>query len=366
MSAEYSVSAIVPPKASTVVLTGAGFSKDAGLPLTRELVHRGRERLKTKLGLEFVDTLDAVATKVLQERIGEEIEAVLTRLRVLELYSEKYKTDIPGSIEEHNYLTELLQLEMGIYILMWVALRLSSDLPLLYDDFLRHVGNDVAFATLNYDLLLETIFRRNQRTWYYPLQGETKLFHNELGPYDGSFYTPSDQDRQSIPYLKLHGSFNWYYCWRCDSFNIVREADVGLNCALPRRGRNPLEVGHLRACNAEACLERAGPAGRQAVLKPLIIPPARMKEYSRAPILRQWAFFDLLLAHAHQIILVGTSIRDEDVLLINSLNLLGLKNQQLKRIVVIDPKEEVAAKVERLAEVETTRYPSLEVYIKNA
>jgi hypothetical protein len=108
MSAEYHASAIVPRKASTVVLTGAGFSVLAGLPLTRELVHNGRERLRTQLGLEFVDALDEVAHEVLQERIGDEIEAVLTRLKVLELYSEKYRTDVPGSVEERNYLTKLL------------------------------------------------------------------------------------------------------------------------------------------------------------------------------------------------------------------------------------------------------------------
>jgi len=88
-----------------------------------------------------------------------------------------------------------------------------------------------------------------------------------------------------------------------------------------------------------------------------------MKEYSQAPVRRHWAFFDLLLAQARQLILVGTSIRDEDVLLVNSLNLLRLKHPQLERIVVIDPRPEAAAKVERLAEVETTRYSSLEAYV---
>ncbi|HEX9429572.1 MAG TPA: hypothetical protein VF944_04275 [Candidatus Bathyarchaeia archaeon] len=322
MSAEHDVSAIVPPKASKVVLTGAGFSKDAGLPLTRELIRRGRELLRTQWGIELVSTLDEFAHEVLQEPIGEEIEAVLTRMKVLELYSEQYRTDVPGSVEERNYITKLLQLEMGIYILVWATLRLSSDPPQLYDDFLRLLGDDVAFATLNYDLLLETIFRRNQRAWHYPLQGETKLFHNELGPYDGSFYTTSDEDLQSIPYLKLHGSFNWYYCWKCSYFNIVRNADVGLFCTLLREGRPPVSAGNLRACNSEACDKSSTPGGGQVALKPLIIPPARMKEYNQAPVLRHWAFFDLLLAQAREIILVGTSVRDEDVLLVNSLNLL--------------------------------------------
>jgi hypothetical protein len=83
------------------VLTGAGFSKDAGLPLTSELVQRGRDLLNTRLALEFVSALDKVAHEVLGEKIGVKIEAVLTRMKVLELYSETYNPDEPGSVGEH-------------------------------------------------------------------------------------------------------------------------------------------------------------------------------------------------------------------------------------------------------------------------
>jgi hypothetical protein len=190
---------------------------------------------------------------------------------------------------------------------------------------------------------------------------------HELRPYDGSFYTPPNQDSLSIPYLKLHGSFNWYYCWRCKYFDIVQDPDVGLNCDLLREGRPPVSVGSMRMCNSEACDERwTAPGVGQAVLKPLIISPARMKEYTQAPVLRHWAFFDRLLAQARELILIGTSIRDEDVLLVNSLNLLRHKNPRLERIVVIDPMREIVAKVKSLSEVETTWYPSLEVYNSGA
>src|SRR5262245_12658892 len=71
MSIDCAVSRVDPPQASPVVLTGADFSEVACPRRTRELVRSGREWLKTKLSLEFVDTLDAVATEVLLERIGE-------------------------------------------------------------------------------------------------------------------------------------------------------------------------------------------------------------------------------------------------------------------------------------------------------
>lgn len=125
----------------------------------------------------------------------------------------------------------------------------------------------------------------------------------------------------------------------------------------------PLGSSPSLYCAEFLSFARLRPTIGQPVLKPLIIPPARLKEYRQAPIRRHWAFFELLLAQAQEVVLVGTSVRDEDVLLVNSLNLLRLKNQQLERIVVIDPKEEIAAKVETLAEVETRRYPTLEAYV---
>jgi hypothetical protein len=165
----------------------------------------------------------------------------------------------------------------------------------------------------------------------------------------GVFTLPQRKIPQSTAYLKLHGSFNWYYCWNCEHFSIVRDASIGLNCTLLREGHDLVSVGNLSACSEETCLESTHSPIGQAVLKPLIIPPARIKEYQQATIRRRWAFFDLLLAQARQVILVGTSVSDEDVLLVNSLNLLRFKNQQLERIVVIDPREQIAAKVETLA-----------------
>jgi hypothetical protein len=50
MIIEHDASVRPPREVSTVVLTGAGFSKAAGLPLTRELIPRGRDLLRTRLG----------------------------------------------------------------------------------------------------------------------------------------------------------------------------------------------------------------------------------------------------------------------------------------------------------------------------
>lgn len=83
------------------------------------------------------------------------------------------------------------------------------------------------------------------------------------------------------------------------------------------------------------------------------------------PIRRHWAFFDLLLWQAKELIIVGLSLRSEDILLLNSLTLLKLKNRNLKRVVVIDLREEIAKRGGMLTELETTWYPNLGPYVSN-
>ena len=119
------------------------------------------------------------------------------------------------------------------------------------------------------------------------------------------FYVSPDEDSRSITYLKLHGSFNWYYCWRCENFNVsvtrILDSSLRTSEGIASFGGWPLlalQFGSVRR-------EKDCPWRGASQLKPLIIPPARMKEYSQAPVLRHWALFDLLLMQAQVLILVG-------------------------------------------------------------
>jgi hypothetical protein len=362
--------AMVPPYISTMVLTGAGFSVDAGLPVTNGLMARGRQRLHPERRAEFEDILDACTVNLLGKPVwkDDEIEAVLTRLTVLKMDHSDFAASPGDPPKEHDYLQHIFPVEHGLYFLIWLALLPSSSPPSLdqYDAFLAHLGHDVAFATLNYDLLLETIFRRNQRFWHYPLQGATKC-HNELR-YGDRFYASLEDDPHSIPYLKLHGSFNWHYCWRCDYIRVVRDEWFGISeFHLSAPGHMPLWVtsrGPL-ACDEDNCVVDSSPGVGQPALNPHIIPPTRIKDYSRTPISWQWACFDALVRQAEQLIIIGTSLRSEDVPLFITLQYLGRKNPHLTKLTVINPDPEAASKAEMWTEVQPTWYPSLGAYLPN-
>jgi hypothetical protein len=341
-------STLTPPQVSTVVLTGAGFSVPAGLPVTSQLIPIARKRARA----DILKALDARARALLGQRIVKDVEAVLTRLKVLELYS----------YSSRNALKEIRPLRLAIYALIAAILRSSTNPPGPYDAFLDHLGNDVAFASLNYDLLLETILRRRQRPWHYVLQGLVN-FDNDLR-YRENFYEPLDRNPRSISYLKLHGSFNWQSCWRCGYLRIATDEWFGaFGFDLFQPGGDPLFVSHLLLCDSDRCGNRSRPGTGQALLEPLIIPPTLMKDYSQALVRRLWTYFDNLLRQAKQIILVGTSLRREDVLLLHCLSHLKFKTSNLRRLVVIDPKERMKGRVYALTEVKPEWYPSLDAYI---
>jgi hypothetical protein len=342
------------------VLTGAGFSVDAGLPVTDGLIPRGRQWLKPERKAEFEDILDACTVGFQGKPLWKKdkaIAAVLTRLTVLKMDSSDFMSSPGDPSKEYDYLKQIFPVEHGIYFLIWLALLPAPNPPSLgeYDALLAHLGNDVAFATLNYDLLLETIFRRNQRVWYYPLQ-DVKKCPNELG-YGDPFYASLEDDPHSIPYLKLHGSFNWHYCWRCDYLRIVRDewyGSSGFHLSAP--GYTPLWVtsrGTL-ACDEDNCAIDSGPGVGQGSLTRHIIPPTRIKDYSRTPISWQWLYFDALVRQAEQLIIVGTSLRNKDIPLFMTLQYLRRKSSQLTRQIVTNPDPEAASKAEMRTEVKPT------------
>ena len=95
----------------------------------------------------------------------------------------------------------------------------------------------------------------------------------------------------------------------------MSDPNIGLSCTLIWETADLVPIGNSRACGEDGCRESIHPTIGQAGLKPLIIAPARIKEYWRATIRQHWAFFDRLLAQAREFVIVGTSVRDDDVLL---------------------------------------------------
>lgn len=94
-------------------------------------------------------------------------------------------------------------------------------------------------------------------------------------------------------------------------------------------------------------------------MKLMVIPPSLVKNYSRTPFPRLWAYLEMLLRCARRLVVVGTSLRTEDILLHHVLGFLNAKCQYLEEVIVVDPEEDAARRVEAIARVPVHSYTSL-------
>lgn len=333
----------------TLIITGAGFSYDAGLPLEKDAIPLGFELCK-KNKPELIKGIEDYAVKTLGiNNIFElSIEEILTKSTIEELFSYPKK----------DYIKEILPLELGILELFCKALKIDilDKLPDHYYSFVDLYKENTAFVTFNNDFLLEKIFQQRKYYWNYL---ETGKVENRLG-YKDFYYKLSqasyfDPKPNVIPYLKLHGSFNWHYCWRCWNVRITGEKYFGVS-------GEPFSMSDRFTHCCTECLKTNG---WQAVMRPLIIPPTFIKYYGLKFIRNLWFTFNELVRKVNKIIIIGSSLRDEDVLFINTLSYLNKKNPELKEIICINPDVRVVTKLGDITNIRVKHYPYIKNYLES-
>ncbi len=333
--------------ATAVVLTGAGFSKDAGLPLEREVIPRGLEYCRTYKPELIEEAGEHYSRLFNSSDIWEKsIEELLTRLAIEELYSGR------------DYVREIMPLELAVLEIFAKSLVRPPHIPEIYARFLDLHRTKSAFVSLNQDLLLERLFQQEEIYWFYALQNER--ISNQFRPREHHYYDPFGTDRapvsnvRSVPYLKLHGSFNWHFCWRCGDARVTTEQSFGVSGELfSRRDRF-----------TQACVRCTGDSG-QAVMRPLVVAPTLIKRYDVSLLRWQWAAFDLLLRNAEHLLVVGCSLRREDTLLLNALSLLRAKCPSIESITLVNPNESTASTLQQLSGLPVLRYDSLSAYVES-
>lgn len=205
----------------------------------------------------------------------------------------------------------------------WLEFRERTILP-----FLNGLEIDDSIISLNYDLILDNRIAES-------------LFHGEIytnirpeplvGSEDVNYgfqprYALMDIDNHRlyspymyVPLYKLHGSLNWLYCPSC------RRVDVSLG----RKG-----VLHY-------ALEQPSPCRNCGVqYEALLITPTLLKSYDNPYIAQIWREAETKLNEADQIIFVGYSMPDADIVLKTVFSRAIFTNRMLKKrnpeIVVVD------------------------------
>lgn len=323
-----------------LILTGAGFGQDMGLPLENEIIKIGSEACK-------------VLKPELIEKLTEEWK-LIDSVHSFENYSfEQLLTKImleeQSIIRPYEERLKIFYIKLAIFEILVQSLKepLLKDLQKQYVQFLKLYKDYAYFATLNYDYLIEKYLIAENIPWHYGID------FDQVSPMGGKFYVKGENRNflNVFIYLKLHGSFNWHICPNCNTTRLTDLNRFGVSGEL-----------FSKSFFVQACTKCKSNHG-QFDMQPLIIPPSLIKYYNSQIFLNLWFKFNQILKHVKKIIIIGCSVRDEDTVLINSLYNLAHKNPDLEEIVLINPDPEVQEKVKNYTKSKVRLIRSLELFL---
>lgn len=326
-----------------LILTGAGFGTNIGLPLENDVMKIGLKLCKENKP-ELIDGIKSSWNLIDPNTSFTKysFEELLTKIVFAEQYTTYNKSK---ELEIHH-------LKLAIFEVLVQALKkpLKKEIPRIYIEFIKLYKDKAHFVTLNYDYLIELILMSEKIPWNYGYNFDEiniSSFHNN------HYMKRESADFPTVfKYLKLHGSFNWHFCWKCGLLRLSDFKYFGTSG----------EIFSKTDRFSQVCMRCMNESG-QPVMQPLIIPPSAIKYYNTPIFLELWYEFEKLIKEIEKLIIIGCSIRDDDTFLIYILNNLSIKNPRLKKIVVINPDEKVDIKIENITKHSVIRYNKLEDYI---
>ena len=299
---------------NTVYVLGAGFSKEAGFPLSTDFTEdKEFDYLKEKLEDEpkLISKLEKIRSYV-RYRIhnnfcSPSIESILNHVTTaqylfMESITEKRKPYSAEKILDNLlwYITKNLKEK---------TLDNNGKMLKEYEIFLKKIcKKDDTIITFNYDLVIENVLKLLKKEYHYGVD--------------------ESNSKNSRLILKLHGSLNWIYCKKCGPVNrhdqlITFESEPGEICPL---------------CKSDK-------------IRPILVPPmmAKDKHYNDkyfGPIVREtWALAREMLSEATRIIFIGFSMADEDHFAQGLFKLSqGMNTNKNIKFIVINPSSDINLK----------------------
>lgn len=154
-------------------------------------------------------------------------------------------------------------------------------------EYVKKNSDRISIVTTNWDVLLEEYFTRNEVDYDYKFNSAYVVKN------DGKIYR--EIDGREIPYLKIHGSINWFRCLKCGTLQVhganvcgkyLFEDDVKEQCS---------------KCGQVASVEKVQ-------IKPEIITPTMLKSINSQLYNNLWQNVAYELQQAEKIIFCGYSL----------------------------------------------------------
>lgn len=290
-------------KNKIVYVLGAGFSKEAGFPLTAEFTDKKTiSKFRKNLNKSEQKRLDKVS-KYFRNRIDnkyckDDIESVLNHIAVADYL------DMESTLEgSRTYPSSQIFKDLLWYLTRLLKEKAKCKIPSEYYQFVKHVyENNYPIISFNYDLTIETILHELNVNCDYGVD-ETAI-------------------ENSLLLMKMHGSVNWAFCTNCKQF--VFYPDYQASKVLEKKSKCP------------KC--------KKSSLEIIIIPPILYKDtFYKNPmyetlIRRLWGFANDELVTTNKVVFIGFSMSETDAYAEELFKLSSNMNSDVKYELVTRPK----------------------------
>jgi len=282
----------------TVIVFGAGATKDCNGPLTNEILPQALGSLPTSLPQqEAVNLLrkflDDQFLQPGQSQRPQDYPALPLLLSLLDTALD-LKQPL-GPLWPPEKLSEVRQ---AVEVAIFAAVDFqspqteTSSYSSLLDLAFPATQPEPTVISLNYDMILDLAM--------FDLCDKRKP--ESVPDYGCDFRTKQYRSKERWgKLLKIHGSVNWMYCYQCHQLELAWSRKR----ALPRRcGQLFFSDEQYNRPYCPECRTR---------LRPILITPTHRKDYRNPHLARIWYEAERALQRAKRVIFVGYSLPDDDV-----------------------------------------------------
>lgn len=290
-------------KNKTVYVLGAGFSKEAGFPLTKEFTDKKTiVEFRNHLNKSDRKRIDKVSeyflNRIDNNYCDDNIESILNHIAVADYLDMESTTEGNRSYPSSRIFKDLLW-----YLARLLKERAKCKIPPEYNKFVKYVhDNHFPIISFNYDMIIETVL-------------------HELGV-NCDYGVDTTPIENSTLLMKMHGSVNWIYCTKCKQF--VFYPDYQASKVLEKKSKCP------------SC--------KKPNLETIIIPPILYKDtFYKHPgyekLIRQlWGFANDELVTANKVVFIGFSMSETDAYAQELFKFSSNMNNNIKYELVTTPK----------------------------
>lgn len=218
--------------------------------------------------------------------------------------------------------------------------RLWSGSIQMMRDFVSHLQPDDVVISTNYDLIIDNAIPKaaGRPDYGFPIRAFLEKDGDDWMHWvDEEMRRP---DRTPIKLLKLHGSLNWLYCRFCQRIDVT----PGLKGAIYIFSENrPLVCTH--------CGTR---------YDPFIVTPTFINKYENLYLGDVWQQAEDQIARADEIVFIGYSLPDADIILRSMLSRAVYSNRQWRAEHALSPAQPTIKVIERKPDEPVVERPAVQ------